>query len=100
MYCVIVHADTTHDHQGMHQAEDEIQERARLLRRTVTRPASQPLSESGPRRIQPRSTGSFLVAGLFDIGLHLDAARPPQEPVTIVDRIFVIRDTFTVKTHL
>ena len=85
------------------EIEVEEEERSRLVWRTVTlRPPWQPLSTSSrPRpRIQPRGARSVLIPGLLDVGLHLDTARPPQEPIAVVDRVLVIRDAFTIKTHL
>ena len=75
--------------------EGEVEERSRLVSRTT-------LSSRPPwrLRIQPRGARSVLIPGLLDVSLHLDAARPPQEPVAVVDGVLMVRDTFAVKTHL
>merc|ERR1740129_2688330 len=58
--------------------------------------------DSGGHLVPPRPRGarSVLIAGLLDVGLHLYAARPPQEPIAVVNRVLVIRHAFTIKTHV
>ena len=75
--------------------EGEVEERSRLVSR-MTRSSRPPWR----LRIQPRGARSVLIPGLLDVGLHLHAACPPQEPVTVVDCVLMIRDTFAIKTHL
>ena len=75
--------------------EGEVEERSRLVSRT-TRSSRPPWR----LRIQPRGAGSVLIPGLLDVSLHLDAARPPQEPVAVVDGVLMVRDAFAIKTHL
>ena len=75
--------------------EGEVEERSRLVSRT-TRSSRPPWR----LRIQPRGARSVLIPGLLDVSLHLDAASPPQEPVTVVDGVLMIRNAFAIKTHL
>lgn len=50
---------------------------------------------------RPRGARSILIPGvLLDVSLHLDTPRPPEEPVAIIDRVLMIRDTFAIKTHV
>ena len=109
MYCVnVVIFLSNKTPGGQHHAtesgavEVEVEDRSRLDWRTMTlRPPWQPLSSPLRLRIQPRGARSILIPGvLLDVSLHLDTARPPQEPVAVIDRVLMIRDTFAIKTHL